>query len=81
MHREFIERLKTECPGPLTPNEKKLLQDIRFLIDFILDHDLDISLAVHVIGHDFSEIVRQGSLDKAISKGFLPKSFDYSNYE
>ncbi len=80
MHPDFIERLKTECPGPLTPDEKKLLQDMRFLINFVLDHDLNISLALEVISHDLSEILRQGSLDKAISKGFSPKSYDYSNY-
>ncbi|WP_263985298.1 hypothetical protein [Dendronalium phyllosphericum] len=38
------------------------------------------SLALKVIGHDLDEIVRQGSLDKAISNGFLPKSGDFSNY-
>lgn len=80
MRPDFIERLKTHYPGSLTPDEKKLLQNMRFLIDFVLDHDLNISLAVEVINHDLSEIVSQGSLDKAVSKGFLPKSYDFSNY-
>ncbi len=80
MHPDFIKRLKTQFPGGLTPEEKKLLQDMRFLINFILDHDLNMSLALKVIGHDLDEIVRKGSLDKAISNGFLPKSRDFSNY-
>jgi hypothetical protein len=80
MHSDFIEKLKTQFPGPLTPDEKKLLQDMRFLIDFVLDHDLSISLALEVINHDLSEITREGSLDKAVSKRFLPKSHSFSNY-
>lgn len=80
MHSDFIERLKTQYPGPLTRDEKKLLQDMRFLIDFVLDHDLNISLAFEIMAHDLREIVRQGSLEKAVSEGFLPKSYGFSNY-
>jgi len=78
MDLEFAESLKAQYSKPLTPKERKLLQDMRFLIDFVLDHDLDIDLAIDVLNHDLKEIIRVGSLDKC--EGFLPKSYEFSNY-
>lgn len=79
MNREYVERLKEQFPGPLTDKERKLLQDMRFLIDFVLDHNLSMELAVEVLEHDIVEGIRyHGSLAKA--KGFAPKSHEFSNY-
>ena len=81
MNREYIERLQRRNPGPLTATEKKLLQDMRFLINFVLDYDLGMDLVVEILNHDIQEIIRVGSIDKAVESCFLPKSHEFSNYE
>jgi hypothetical protein len=78
--QDFIKRLKASSPGPLTPQQRELLQDMRFVIDFVLDHNLSMELALKILSHDFAGIIQHGGVDKAVSEGFLPKSRDFSNY-
>jgi hypothetical protein len=78
--QDFIKRLKASSPVPLTPQERELLQDMRFVIDFVLDHNLSMELAAKILIHDLAGIMEHGGVEKAVSEGFLPKSHDFSNY-
>ncbi len=80
MNQDFIKRLKASFPVPPTPQERELLQDMRFVIDFVLDHNLSMELAVEILSHDLKGIIQHGGVDKAVSKGFSPKSHGFSNY-
>lgn len=79
MQHEDLEQLKTQFAGPLSGEERRCLEDLRALLDFVLDNDLSIRLVWDTFGHDYEEIARAGfDLNKALSSGFWPKTRHFS---
>ncbi len=79
MHDDDAERLKTHFPGPLGGEERRWLEDLRAMLDFVLDNDLSIGLVWDTFGHDYEEIGRAGfDLHKALASGFWPKTRNFS---
>ena len=78
MNQEFIQQLKQSHPGSLTADERKLLEEFRATINATLEHNLAFTVAASVLSHDLNEIVKQGSLKKALSQHFTPKARSFS---
>jgi hypothetical protein len=79
MHDEDIERLKAQFAGPLSGEERRWLEDLRSMLDFVMDHDLNIQLVWTTFGHDYEEIARAGfDLNKALASGFWPRTRNFS---
>lgn len=63
-----------ESMDPMSRTEVEMLDDILKFIDFTIRNGLGIKFVLDVLTHDLSEIEhKDGSLDKALSKGFRPK--------
>ncbi|NLF71648.1 MAG: hypothetical protein GX575_21670 [Candidatus Anammoximicrobium sp.] len=80
LHDDDAERLKTQFPGPLSGEERRCLEDLRALLDFVLDNNLSIQLVWDTFGHDYEEVGRAGfDLHKALASGFWPKTRNFSH--
>jgi hypothetical protein len=79
MQPDDVERLKTQFPGPLSGEQRRCLEDLRSLLNFVLDNDLNIQLVWDTFGHDYEEIARAGfDLNKALASGFWPRTRNFS---
>jgi len=79
MSPEFSRQLQSKYAGPLSADERRLLQGMREAIDFVLANNLNVRLVQAVVGHDLVEMAHRGSLAMATEKGFLPKSLEFIN--
>ena len=77
MAADFVENWK-EHDTPLTEDERSLLEDMKATIDFAFEKGLGFKFVSHVLGHDFQEVAQVGSLQVALSRGFLPKAHGFS---
>ena len=79
MQHDEAERLKAQFAGPLSSEERRWVEDLRSMLDVVLDNDLSIGLVWDTFGHDYEEIARAGfDLNKALASGFWPKSRNFS---
>ena len=79
MQRDEAELLKSQFPGPLSCEERRWLEDLRTMLDFVLDNDLNIQLVWDTFGHDYEEVGRAGfDLNKALASGFWPRTRDFT---
>ncbi len=79
MQDEDAERLRQQFPGPLSGEERRCLEDLRSLLDFVLDNNLSIGLVWDTFGHDYEELGRAGfDLHKALASGFWPRTRNFS---
>ena len=79
MQHDEAERLKAQFAGPLSSEERRWVEDLRSMLDVVLDNDLSIRLVWDTFGHDYEEISRAGfDLNKALASGFWPKSRNFS---
>ncbi len=80
MQHDDLEHLKAQFPGPLGGEARRWLEDLRSLLEIVLDNDLDIHLVWDTLGRDYEEIARAGfDLNKALAAGFWPKTRHFSN--
>jgi len=80
MHHDDAERLKAQFAGPLSGEERRWLEDLRSLLDFVLENDLSIGLVWDTFGHDYEEVGRAGfDLHKALASGFWPRTRNFSH--
>ena len=80
MQHDEIERLKAQFAVPLSGEERRWLEDLRSLLDFVLDNNLSIQLVWDTFGHDYEEIGRAGfDLNKALASGFWPRARNFSH--
>ena len=73
--------VQNESNGKGGPNsiETKFLKDIHGVIEFVIRNDLSFLFPLDILIHDLQEIRSEnGSLEKAIEKGFLPKASGWS---
>jgi hypothetical protein len=57
-----------------TPDEVEFAKDIVGIINFTVRNSINISFVLNILSHDLAEIIRKGSLGKALEWGFNPKS-------
>jgi hypothetical protein len=79
MQHDEVECLKAQFARPLSGEERRWVEDIRSMLDFVLENNLSIQLVWDTFGHDYEEISRAGfDLNKALASGFWPKSRNFS---
>ena len=57
-----------------TPEELEFAKDIVGIINFTVRNSINIGFVLNILSHDLAEIMRKGSLAKALEWGFTPKS-------
>ena len=63
-----------------TPAEREFAKDIVSIINFTVRNSISISFVLNILSHDLAEIIRKGSLDKALEGAFLPKSQSWRGF-
>ena len=76
---EMAERLRNPFKGPMTPDDMEFLRDVEAMIDFAMKNGLTFPMVVSALCSDMNDLARDGfDLQKAKSRGFVPKSLGYS---
>ena len=70
-----------DVSGPSSETEITFAKDVIGLVDFAFRNGVSFGLVANILSHDFAEIFRCGSLEKAIASGFLPKCSGYRLYD
>ena len=74
---EAAERLRKHWSGPMSEREIEFLRDVQGFIEFAIRNGLSFPMVVSGLMSDLNEI-RFDGVDKARSRGFLPKVTGYS---
>ena len=62
MQPDEAERLKTQFPGPLSGEQRRWVEDLRSMLNVVLDNNLSIRLVWDTFGHDYEEIAAPASI-------------------
>lgn len=66
-----LESLTFEPRQNPTPLERTFLEDVIGLVDYVVRNGIDFNRVISAVAHDVREIGEYGSLDKAVTEGFV----------
>ncbi len=79
MDKQKIDEIRQQFGGPISENERQVLEDVKAFIEFALRNGLSFHSIVSIIGHDVNGLYRYGfDLTEAEKDAFVPKTCGYS---